>query len=364
MKKNKLKRLTMLAVTTALTVSCLSGCGKKKEETTTEQAAITTEAIATMGDAANIEVGPTKEGYVINEFTGEWIDESLENQRPLCIMINNIVDAMPQSGISQADITFEMLVEGGITRYMCVFKDYSNLEKLGPVRSARHYYVQMANMLDGIYAHVGWSTYAEDQIKKSGTNNLNGLYDTITYYRDESRVAPHNCYTNSEKLKEGIAAAGYRTTYNDNHNKNQNMFAFNTEDTAIGNGQTANKVTTAYNNSSTRWYEYNADEKLYYRFQYGEKQIDDQTNEQLRYKNLIVMFVEYSDIGGGLQNIAWEKTGAGYYVTDGEYETISWRLDDGVIKYYTADGNQLKMNPGKTFITVFDETKTDQITFE
>ena len=81
---------------------------------------------------------------MINEFSGEWIDESLSNQRPLCIMINNIVDAMPQSGISQADITYEMLVEGGITRYMCVFKDYSNLEKLGPVRSARHY--------DGKYA--------------------------------------------------------------------------------------------------------------------------------------------------------------------------------------------------------------------
>ena len=58
------------------------------------------------------------------------------------------------------------------------------------------------------------------------------------------------------------------------------------------------------------------------------------------------------------------RSQVGYYVTDGEYETISWRLDDGVIKYYTADGNQLKMNPGKTFITVFDETKTDQITFE
>ena len=189
---------------------------------------------------ANIELAPTREGYVINEFSGEWIDESLENQRPLCIMINNIVDAMPQSGISQADITYEMLVEGGITRYMCVFKDYSNLSKLGPVRSARHYYVQMANMLDGIYAHVGWSTFAEDQIKASGTNNLNGLYDSTTFYRDNSRVAPHNCYTDSEKLKQGIAEAGYNTEYT---NARRKAFAFNTEDTGLGNGQTATKVT-------------------------------------------------------------------------------------------------------------------------
>ena len=298
---------------------------------------------------------------VINEFSGEWIDESLSNQRPLCIMINNIVDAMPQSGISQADITYEMLVEGGITRYMCVFKDYSNLEKLGPVRSARHYYVQMANMLGGIYAHVGWSVYAESWIKDTGLNNLNGLYDSTTFYRDESRVAPHNCYTNSEKLKEGIAAAGYSTEYLGEKSK---AFAFNVEDTALGSGQTANKVTTAYNDSSTRWYEYNADEKLYYRFQYGTEQIDDQTNEQLRYKNLIVMFVQYTDLGDGLQNIDWDKTGTGYYITDGEYEAISWRKDNGVVKYYTADGKQLKMNPGKTFVTVFGETKQDKIIFE
>lgn len=359
MKKNKLKKLSIFALTTALTVSCLAGCGKKKEEDT-EQATITTEAAATMSDA-DIEFAPTKEGYVINEFSGEWIDESLSNQRPLCIMINNIVDAMPQSGISQADITYEMLVEGGITRYMCVFKDYSNLEKLGPVRSARHYYVQMANMLGGIYAHVGWSVYAESWIKDTGLNNLNGLYDSTTFYRDESRVVPHNCYTNSEKLKEGIAAAGYSTEYLGEKSK---AFAFNVEDTALGSGQTANKVTTAYNDSSTRWYEYNADEKLYYRFQYGTEQIDDQTNEQLRYKNLIVMFVQYTDLGDGLQNIDWDKTGTGYYITDGEYEAISWRKDNGVVKYYTADGKQLKMNPGKTFVTVFDETKQDKIIFE
>lgn len=360
MKKNKLKKITMLALTAALSISCLSGCGKKKE--TSEDAAITTENAATMSDASDVEMGPTKEGYVINEFTGEWIDESLAAQRPLCIMINNIVDAMPQSGISQADVTFEMLVEGGITRYMCVFKDYSNISKLGPVRSARHYYVQLANTLDAIYAHVGWSTYAEEEIKAFGTNNLNGLYDSVTYYRDESRVAPHNCYTNSEKLKEGIAAAGYRTEYEGG--KHEKMFAFNTEDTALGNGQTASKVTTAYNDSSTRWYEYNSDDKLYYRYQYGDKQIDDQTNEQLAYKNLIVMFVQYTDIGDGLQSIDWGKTGTGYYVSDGEYEAVSWRISDGVVKYYTADGKQLKMNPGKTFVTVFDETKQDKIIFE
>lgn len=359
MKKNKISKIGMFALTAALSVASLAGCGKK-EEATTEQAVITTESSASMTNAEGMQL-VQKEGYVINELSGEWIDESLENQRPVCVMVNNIIDAMPQSGLSQADITYEMLVEGGITRYLCVFKDYSNIPKLGPVRSARHYYVQITNMLDGIYTHVGWSVFAEQEINNTGINNLNGLYDTVTFYRDETRVAPHNCYTNSEKLAQGISNAGYRTEYEGGHDR---MFAFNYEDTPIGSGQPANKVTTAYNDSSTRWYEYNADDKLYYRFQYGDKQIDDQTNEQLRYKNLIVMFVQYTELVEGLQDIDWDKTGTGYYISDGEYVSISWRKDNGVIKYYTADGGQLKMNPGKTFITVFDETKQSQIIFE
>ena len=112
-----------------LTASLLGGCGKDDKKKTTEEPVVSLEPVATMGDAESIEV-VSKEGMVINEYSGEWIDESLEFQRPICIMINNIIDAMPQSGISQADITYEVLVEGGITRFMCVFKYYSNVTKI------------------------------------------------------------------------------------------------------------------------------------------------------------------------------------------------------------------------------------------
>ena len=355
MKKNK---IAMMLAGVMLVSSFMAGCGKK--EKTTKEVSIDVTPVATMGDAEEIQV-MQKDGFVISNLTGEWIDESLENQKPVCIMINNIIDAMPQSGISQADITYEMLVEGGITRYMCVFKDYASVGKLGPVRSARHYYVMVDQMFNGIYAHVGWSNYAHDYIVNNQMTTLNGLYDSTTFYRDETRYAPHNCYTDGEKLQAGIAAAGISTTYD---YEVPDMFLFNYDDTALNNGQVANKITTAYNSSSTRWFEYNAEDKLYYRFQYGEAQIDDQTNEQLRYKNVIVMFVQYTDLGDGLQDVDWNKGGTGYYATDGEYESITWKKDNGVIKYYTADGNQLKMNPGKTFITVFSETMPDQITME
>ena len=180
MKKNKLKKLSTFC-TDNCTYRILPGRMWKKERGGYRAGNYHDEAAATMSDA-DIEFAPTKEGYVINEFSGEWIDESLSNQRPLCIMINNIVDAMPQSGISQADITYEMLVEGGIYPiYVCILRIIPIWKSWDQFRSARHYYVQMANMLGGIYAHVGWSVYAESWIKDTGLNNLNGLYDSTTF---------------------------------------------------------------------------------------------------------------------------------------------------------------------------------------
>ncbi len=364
MKKNK---IALLLTGAMLATAVFSGCGKKTEEVTTEpevttEATINVSPVSTMDNAENIQV-VQKDGYVLSELTGEWIDESLENKRPLCIMINNIIDAMPQTGISQADVTYEMLVEGGITRFLCVFKDWSNLEKLGPVRSARLYYVKKAYMYDGFYAHVGWNTYAEEAINQYGVDNLNGLTNlsTIMFYRDNTRYAPHNVYTNNEMIDAGIAEDGYRTEYLEDHD---NVWKFHYRDTALGNGNAANKITTAYNADRKPWFEYNADDKLYYRFQYGKEQIDDSTGEQLRYKNVVVLFVQYTDIWDGLLDIDWFKGGTGFYATDGEYEPITWANDGGIVKCYTEDGKQLSMNPGKTFVTVFDETIPEGIIFE
>jgi len=360
MKKN---RIALILAGAMMLSSFGFGCGKKKaEETTTEatteEIVVDVKPMATMGDASDIQV-ISMEGMVINEFTGEWIDESLADQRPVCIMINNIDEAMPQSGISQADITWEMLVEGGVTRYLCLFKDYKSVGKIGPVRSARHYYVKLSNYIGAVYAHVGWSAYAEQEIKETNTNNINGLFDAQTFYRDNSRYAPHNCYTDGEKLAAGIASAGYSSTYTP-----CKMFAFNSEDKMIGNGQTANKVITAYNGNPTRWFEYNEEDQRYYRWQYNVKQIDDQTNEQLNYKNVIVMYVSYSDLGGGLQDINWLEGGDAYYFTDGEYEAINWKYEDYDILFCTMDGKQLKMNPGNTFITVFRKDQPQNVIIE
>ena len=358
------KTLIKISLTSLmLSMTLLAGCGKDKEtttEATTTEAVINIEAEQTMSDPSNISV-VTKEGYVINELTGEWIDESLEHQRPICIMINNIIDAMPQSGISQADITYEMMVEGGITRYLCVFKDYSDIGKLGPVRSARPYYVRTTMMLNGIYTHYGWSNVAHELIFNTGLNNLNGVSGEsgIVFYRDSSRYEPHNVYTNSDMINAGIDYMGYQRTYFDDYEK---TFSFNAEDTDLTSGSTANTVDVSFG-YYTPWFEYDSSSKTYKRFQYDEAQIDDQTGDQLAYKNVVCIFTVYNDIGDGLYDIDWTTGGDGYYITNGKYVPITWKYENDKVKYYDQSGSPLKMNPGNSFIEVIPND-TGSVSFE
>ncbi len=353
MKKFKITRL-LLAITLVGVVAC--GCGKKEEE---PEVVIDTE-VNEVESPENIDIAP--EGMIRSDLTGEWIDESFKNQRPVACMINNLSVAMPQSGIGQADIVYEMEVEGGITRLMAVFQDYSNLEKVGPIRSARHYYIKTAMEYDAIFAHVGQSCVAEQFISTSGVNNINGLTNSMIF-RDNSRKAPHNAYSNSEKFVQAINNKGYSTACSESYEK---KFEFNKEDTDLADGTTANKIEVAYNSNRKPYFEYDSENKVYLRFQYGDKQIDDQTNEQLAYKNVIVQFCAQEPLLDELIEIHLVGEGTGYYFTDGKCIPITWKKEseNGVCKYYYENGEQLEMNQGKTWISIFSNSHTQDVTFE
>lgn len=367
MRKNKvLKKISAVVAMSLMTTTLLAGCGKEAEESTTETV-VNVSSISNMDSAEDVQV-IYKEGLVLSELTGEWIDESLADKRPLCIMIENTSDAFPQSGIIDADITYEFIVEGAITRLMCVFKDYTTgIEKLGPVRSSRHYYAIVAEMLEGIYAHFGWSVYAQRYIEeRPNYQNLNGLQlEGSVYYRDSARSAPHNVYTDSDRLVSGVESQGYDTTHTNTFNYDQ--FKFNLNDTALNSGNVANKVTTNFISTNTSWFEYNSDDARYYRFAFGGEHYDAETGEQLSYKNLLIMYVDYTVVDEeGRRDIDWNydgASGAGYYVSDGEYIPITWSKYANGIIYNTEDGSQLKMNPGNTYISVVDNTLST-VTFE
>jgi hypothetical protein len=127
----------------------------------------------------------------------------------LLVMIDNHPDARPQSGLDKADVVYEIMAEGGITRYMALFYSEKS-DMIGPVRSARYYYVQLARGMDLPLAHAGGSQEALAMIRSIGVKDMDEIYNSEKYFwRDRSRKAPHNLYTSADKLTEGAAAKKY-----------------------------------------------------------------------------------------------------------------------------------------------------------
>ena len=354
------KKKLLVCVTAALMLmGSFTGCGKKKDASKTEGVDYAVNVndssiISTDTDAIQL----TKDGKVQSYLTGEWVDPSENERRPVTFMVNNISEAMPQSGVSSADIIYEILEEGGITRLQCVYshESYKDLDKIGPLRSARHYYDRKALEFDAIFEHLGQSYLAQydfDTISDLDQLDLNGK-DGAYGYRDSSRVAPHNAYTSGANIDAAIEKDGFDTTLKDDFDP---MFKFNVEDTDLENGTTANKITTEYNSGRKPYFEYDASTKTYLRYQYGGPQIDDTNNVQLSFKNVIVQFCDHNSIPNEslLIDVVLNGTGKGYYATNGKIIPITWEKGDaitGVTHYYTEDGKELHMNPGKTWVSV------------
>jgi hypothetical protein len=308
-----------------------------------------------------------EEGKAVSKLTGELVDEKVANNRIIACMINNIDVAMPQSGLSNADIMYECVVEGGITRLMGIFQDYKKISKLGPVRSARHYYVDYANEYNAIYAHFGETKYATAEISSLGIDELSGLtaLGSVVFFRDNSRVAPHNAYTDGSKLVKGIKKSKQDKT----NTLTESRFAFNTEQQELTaeDAKKATYVDLNFNNYSHPHFEYNKKKGLYYRWQYGDKQIDDQTGKQLCYENIIIQFTGYSNIDkNGYQDVDLVGSGDGYYITQGKRIPITWKKESKseFTNYYTADGQPLNVNPGKTWISIFPDNNKKGVTFK
>lgn len=373
-----LKYRTFGRITSALLIAAflMTGCGSSDSNENTTAAPATSEktteplpaATLTANSPSMIEdavkVSLAKDGMVKNPLTGLWIDESYENKRPISVQISNVLPAVPQTGIARADIIYEMLVEGGITRLNAIITEYQGIEKLGPMRSARHYYDRKALEYDAIFFCWGTSIYAQADID-GGLANLEAadLNWEPGGFRSDDRYAPHNAYTNSDGINGRIEKKGFSREHR--NGLYQRMYKFNDEFTPI-NGNPAKKVITKFHNNRQPWFEYNEEDQLYYRFQYGDEQIDTETGEQLAFTNVLIQFAKHTPMPDlpELWDIDWTGEGDGFYCTGGKVIPVTWKNVKGVTRWYTADGSELSMNPGKTWITVFQNSNRDGIVFE
>ena len=276
--------------------------------------------------------------------------------RPVAVMINNLSAARPvQSGVMDAYIVYEIIVEGGITRYMAVYKD-KDTAKIGTVRSSRDYYLDYALENDAIYVHFGWSPQAQELIGKLGVNNINGLYDDAFWRDNPMNLAyEHTAYTSMKKIMKVAKNKGYRLT-----SEKDLLLNYSADEVSIENEESslkADNVSIRYSNVVTTSYKYNPTDKLYYRSVNGSVQKDYVTKKQYTTKNIIISYVDNGNISNdnkGRQELNNIGTGKGYYITDGYSIPITWtktsRNEQTV--YKKLNGEEITVNDGNTFIQI------------
>ena len=281
------------------------------------------------------------------------VDENTTS-RPFAIMINNVSQARHlQSGLQDAYIIYEMIVEGGITRYMALFLD-QNTERIGSIRSSRHYYLDYALENDAIYVHHGQSPQAQSDFGTLGVTRI-VVDNSTTGWRDRTLnvSSEHTLFTSIAKLKKGIGSK--RTVRN---NDLLLKYSIDSLDLAsIPDSQEANKVSINYSNIVTSSYEYDANEKVYKRFVNGKEHKDYVTAKQYTFKNIITYQVSNYTIAGddkGRQTLNNVGSGTGYYISEGYAVPIKWSKSSrkAQTKYTLLDGTDLVVNDGNTFIQI------------
>lgn len=308
-----------------------------------------------------------KDGQVRSYLTGKWVDEKIGDHRPVAVMLNNIKEAQPMTGVSAADIIYECVVEGSLTRMMGIFENYENLDKIGSVRSSRNYFIYYALELDAIYCHYGQSAYAQLLLEQDFVDNLSGLSNIggTVFYRTSDRIAPHNAYASAKGIDAGIKKMGYRTEYSDTY-KGKFTFAYDDETIVPDSKDSfdANVVKPGYLINQP-WFEYNKDDQKYYRFQYGDKQIDDMNDEQLSVDNIILQYSSWDEVDdNGYLGFDCHGGGEMTYITHGRAEKGYWIRydgDQGAVRYYDMSGEEIVVNQGKTWICIIQDTFGDKV---
>jgi hypothetical protein len=299
------------------------------------------------------------EGKSYSELTGELIDKNIADKRPVAFVINNIRKALPQSGISQADIYYEVIAEGDITRIIALFQDY-NINKIGPIRSARHYFLDFALDNDAIFVHHGGSPQAYSSINTLKINDLDGMADTVSFFRDPNRVNiagmyEHSSFINGISLTENLQNR-YRMDKLEDFKSGFNFYPLPT--IPMGYTETS-KVTVPFSAGYISVFEYDDKSKLYNKFHEDEKHMDVENNEQLAVTNILVQNVTIDIINGdeyGRREVGLIGKGTGYLITNGVYIPISWSKQSHTepTRWFNVDGSKLQINKGKTWICVFN----------
>lgn len=288
------------------------------------------------------------------------------NDRTFAVMIDNNVNAQPHSGINRAYMVYEIIVEGGETRLMALFKGIDTSKNdvaIGPIRSARHYFVDYAIESDAVYAHLGQSPKADEYITNLGVPDINGqIYDTgkartstSLYWRVSHKKSPHNAYTSLASLEKICEKQKLSTKSN-----KKSVLNYVEEEVTLDREDAVNakNITIPYTSSHKVKYIYDEETKRYTRYSKGKKQTDEETGEDVTTKNIIITFIKNVTLNDGedkgrqdLDNLGNQK---GYYITNGKAIEITCSKEyiGDQTKYVDLEGNTIEVNDGNTWINI------------
>lgn len=358
--KNSIVKIVSIIMALSLVMLTFAACNDEPQyepdgsSTTTTTTETTTEPV------------PTN----LNPLTGKAdLSEDAIGGRPIAIMVENSPSARPQWGMSTPDVILEGMVEGGITRMMWIYADAEDIpEKVGPTRSARHDFVEIAAGLNAIYVHWGGSgrtnsTLAYGAIKKYGIDNIDGMtYSGTYFFRDTTRnvSSEHRGYTKGSSIQKAIAKLGYETEAKDT---GWTPFKVVTNGLRMPYGDASgscSSINITYSSSYKRTFKYDTENNTYDVYMNSTLCKDGTTGEKVSVSNVIIMYCGVSSLGDSKGHQEWNmevSTGDAVFVSNGYGESITWKKDGktGALKFYGKDGKELTVNKGQSFIGVVPE---------
>ena len=350
-------------------LAALAGCGTDtpsespssvSESVESSSEAEVTPAVSEPASSAEPTAAPTPDNFtmkvlqapaVANPLTG--LAAKSADARPVAVMINNLKKALPQHGLKDADIVYEIPAEGGVTRLLAIYNDISAAGVIGSVRSSRPIFIDVAASYDAIYVHHGGSPEAYSMLKAGAVYNLDGMsLEGSVFYRDAARRKSmgyeHSSMTTGAKISAKLQKSGVRMT----GKAAGTAFRFSYND-LVPAGAAAEKVSVK-TGSYTSEYEFLPDYGTYMRTEHGWSS-DANGTGKLDFRNVFVLQMKYSVISGdskGRLDFNNFSSGKGYYITNGRMQEITWKWASAAsrMKFYAADGTELSVNAGKSMI--------------
>ncbi|MBR5420837.1 MAG: DUF3048 domain-containing protein [Lachnospiraceae bacterium] len=320
------------------------------------------------------------EGMYRSELTNEFISLDLQDQRPIAVMVDNEITALPHFGTSQADIVYEMVnstLNGRITRLMCIVKDWGNLEQFGSVRSTRPTNVMIAGEYNAILCHDGGPYYINTFLSRDYSNNISGYFARFPNgkSREYTEYVTSDGYTNPQTgdyyrgLNELVDFLGYSATYNEH--KQEPHFQFSRKDIKLSDEHSdafkAVDVKLPFPHNSSELH-YNADTGLYEYWEYGQKYVDAGNNDApLAFKNVILQkcnFTQLDEHGYLVYNIMVADPWDGYLLQGGEAIPIKWvkyGQENIPTVFMNMDDSFITLNTGKTYIAIVPDDAWSEV---